>query len=152
MEIKLLSIDEIKEHKDAISSLLCDNIRINLPKIEDAEDAAAKHYENLLEYYGGGSVIFIGAIDEGSLLGLIWAYRKPFLNEVRVHLRDIIVSDRCRGKGVGKLLENKLTEIMKSENIKTIELMAMTHNDVAREFYKRLGYSETRVFLEKTIE
>lgn len=152
MEAKILSLDEIKHFKNAISSLLCENIRINLPQIEDAEDAAKKHYENLLEYYGNGSVIFLGAVENDNLAGIIWAYRKPFLNETRVHLRDIAVNSDYRGRGVGTLLENKLMEVMKAEGIKTIELMAMSHNEGARNFYKKLGYSETRVFLEKTIE
>ncbi|MBQ7895402.1 MAG: GNAT family N-acetyltransferase [Oscillospiraceae bacterium] len=152
MEVRLLSLDEIKQFRQAIIELLLDNMRINLPQLENKEEAAEKHYENLLEYLGGDTVIFLGAVENNELAGLLWAYRKPFLNEVRVHLRDIIVSDVFRGKGVGKLLENKLTEIMKSEGIKTIELMAMTHNQGARNFYSRLGYTETRVFMEKTIE
>lgn len=152
MEVRLLSLDEIKQFRQAIIELLLDNMRINLPQLENKEEAAEKHYKNLLEYLGGDTVIFLGAVENNELAGLLWAYRKPFLNEVRVHLRDIIVSDVFRGKGVGKLLENKLTEIMKSEGIKTIELMAMTHNQGARNFYSRLGYTETRVFMEKTIE
>src|ERR687889_217615 len=55
----------------------------------------------------------------------------------------LVVSGNARRRGVGKLLVNEIWRIAAEENATLIELVATKENDVARAFYKSLGFIET---------
>ena len=151
MEIKLLGIEEILQHRESIVSLLCENTIINLPQIPNPEQLALEDYDDLISYAKDGSLILIGALDEGILVGILWAYKRIFLNEPRIHLRDIIVDQSMRGKGAGQRMENLLIELVREKGLQKVELMVTASNEGAVNFYRRLGYCGTRILMEKEI-
>jgi ribosomal protein S18 acetylase RimI-like enzyme len=55
----------------------------------------------------------------------------------------LVVSGSARRRGVGKLLVEEIQSIAAVENAALIELVATNENDVARAFYRSLGFVET---------
>ena len=98
--------------------------------------------EKLLEEPGARVVVVEGAED---IVGAASLWIKPDLahGDVVIEVPMLVVSGNARRRGVGKLLVNEIWRIAAEENATLIELVATKENDVARAFYKSLGFIET---------
>lgn len=61
----------------------------------------------------------------------------------KAHLVSMWVAPTHRGRGVGQLLVNKVSDWSRSQRAKTLQLMVTSNNDVAIRFYERLGFTKT---------
>ena len=52
-------------------------------------------------------------------------------------LEDIIVTEKMRGSGIGKLLFDKIVEIAKKEKVRRLEWQVLDWNEPAIKFYKK---------------
>jgi GNAT superfamily N-acetyltransferase len=52
-------------------------------------------------------------------------------------LEDILVTDACRGQGIGALLFEKVVEIAKERNVKRMDWQVLEWNEPAINFYKK---------------
>lgn len=99
------------------------------------------------------SQLFYIAEEEGELLGYItagpkeWSYRKS--KYIEIHNLGIVAEHRR--KGVATLLLDKIVEDAKLNGIKKIFLNCYIKNEEALNFYRRHGFSEIDVSLEKDI-
>lgn len=57
----------------------------------------------------------------------------------RLYLEDLIVTDAMRGRGLGKLLFDRLIEEMKEKKLSGMVWQVLDWNTSAIEFYKRYG-------------
>jgi GNAT superfamily N-acetyltransferase len=57
----------------------------------------------------------------------------------RMYLEDLLVTESMRGKGIGKLLFDKLIEEAKEKKLNGINWQVLDWNEPAINFYKRLG-------------
>jgi GNAT superfamily N-acetyltransferase len=64
-------------------------------------------------------------------------------------IEDMVVREEFRGRGVGKALLARATEWAKSRGAKRVQLVADADNAPALNFYKRLGWQSTRLFVWK---
>lgn len=55
---------------------------------------------------------------------------------------ELIVSEKQRGKNVGKMLMNKIEEYFKLRNCDIIQIEVFGPNKRAHDFYKKLGYGD----------
>jgi GNAT superfamily N-acetyltransferase len=55
----------------------------------------------------------------------------------RLYLEDLIVTDKMRGKGLGKLLFDRLLEEMKEKNFQGMVWQVLDWNEPAINFYKK---------------
>ena len=85
------------------------------------------------------------AEDEGGVVGAASLWIKPDLahGDKVVEVPMLVVSGEARRQGVGKLLVEEIQSIVAAENAALIELIATRNNDVARAFYRALGFVET---------
>src|ERR687894_86609 len=85
-----------------------------------------------------------GPAAEG-VVGAASLWIKPDLahGDVVIEVPMLVVSGDVRRRGVGKLLVEEIQRIAAEENAALIELVATKENDVARAFYKSLGFIET---------
>ena len=65
---------------------------------------------------------------------------------------ELVVEEKQRSKGIGKLLLDKIKTISKQENCDNIELNCWGFNTRAMKFYKDYGMNEQRVFFELKVE
>jgi GNAT superfamily N-acetyltransferase len=56
----------------------------------------------------------------------------------RMYLEDILVTEKMRGQGLGKLLLDKLMEVAKEKNYSGIAWQVLDWNEPAINFYKKL--------------
>ena len=58
----------------------------------------------------------------------------------RGEITELIVTNKIRNKGVGKLLINKMEEYFKSVDCKYIIVDVFAYNDIGINFYNKSGY------------
>ena len=82
---------------------------------------------------------------EDGVVGAASIWIKPDLahGDVVIEVPMLVVSGSARRLGMGKLLIEEIQSIAADENAALIELVATKENDVARAFYRSLGFVET---------
>lgn len=57
----------------------------------------------------------------------------------RLYLEDLVVTERFRGRGIGKMLFERLFEEVREKKLKGINWQVLDWNEPAINFYKKLG-------------
>jgi len=67
---------------------------------------------------------------------------------LRAWIEDVVVDERARGKGVGRLLNERALEVAKAAGAKTVDLTSRPSREAANRLYQRLGFvvRETNVY------
>ncbi|NIJ44484.1 hypothetical protein FHR24_000923 [Wenyingzhuangia heitensis] len=83
--------------------------------------------------------VFIAELNN-SIVGMaLFYYRYSTWKGKTLHLEDLIVKEVNRGKGVGKLLYNRILKYAFEQKIKRVEWAVLEWNTPAVEFYKNSG-------------
>lgn len=78
------------------------------------------------------------AEEDGMILGFALYYiRYSTWKGQRMYLEDILVTEKARGKGIGKLLMDQLIEEAKAKNFSGIVWQVLEWNEPAINFYKK---------------
>ncbi|MTI20056.1 GNAT family N-acetyltransferase [Fulvivirga sp. RKSG066] len=113
--------------------------------VELAEyEKAADQVENTVaqmekDGFGDNSIygLFV-AEDDDSIVGIaIYYYRYSTWKGKRMYLEDLVVSEKHRGKGTGKLLFDKVIEKGREENCTGMMWQVLDWNEPAINFYKK---------------
>jgi len=64
---------------------------------------------------------------------------------------ELVVKEDCRGKGIGKMLMQKMEEYFRSKSCDIIRIEVFVPNDDAHKFYDRLHYHDRVVDMVKLI-
>lgn len=88
------------------------------------------------------------AIENEKIVGLIMGYVRPYDEYDYLdykcprsgEISELIVSNKVRSKGIGKLLMNKMEEYFKSIDCEYIFIDVFAYNTNAIKFYERQGY------------
>lgn len=99
------------------------------------------------------SIVFIAAI-ESEVVGYISGY--VYSNSTRIpptsaEIENIIVLDKYRGRGIGKILSDKFEQKAKTLGASRLKVVALTKNIPAINFYKKFGFDDHEVLLEKQL-
>jgi ribosomal protein S18 acetylase RimI-like enzyme len=89
--------------------------------------------------------------DNNEIIGYIWFCERGPADNRKAYLLDIIIEEQYRGKGYGKKAMLLLEEKVKYLGLKHIGLHVFGHNNRAYELYKKLGYVETNIVMEKVL-
>ena len=77
---------------------------------------------------------------EGEIYGMALFYNRfSTWDGPSLHLEDLIVTEECRGKGVGKALYDSVLEFGVRSGKKRVEWVVLDWNTPAVEFYKSTG-------------
>jgi GNAT superfamily N-acetyltransferase len=83
---------------------------------------------------------FFVAEDEDQIIGLsLYYWRYSTWKGKRLYLEDIIVTERERGRGIGKLLFDRTMEKALEENCTGMMWQVLDWNEPAINFYKKYG-------------
>lgn len=84
---------------------------------------------------------FVAELD-GRIVGFAMYYiRFSTWKGQRMYLEDFIVTDECRGKGIGRLLFDRLIEEAKEKGFNAIVWQVLKWNEPAINFYKKYNAS-----------
>lgn len=151
IEVGFINEEELIGNKEDLIELLEDNLKINLPNMDNLTKYAVDSYDDMLRFKKNDSAILIGAFDNEKIIGFLWAHKREFLGDSRVHIGHIVVNSKVRSGGIGTKLLKYLEDYSIRENIKKIDLMATLANENTMKFYKANGFSIVRVQLEKEL-
>jgi len=111
-----------------------------LADFEKEPDAVKVSLNELTNDYSNNLFNCLVAEYENVIIGIALYYnRYSTWKGKTIHLEDLIVSQKYRGKGVGKALLDKVVEITKSENLRRVEWNVLDWNTPAIDFYKSVG-------------
>jgi GNAT superfamily N-acetyltransferase len=81
---------------------------------------------------------FFVAEESGVIVGLaLYYYKYSTWKGKCLFLEDIIVTEKMRCKGIGKLLFDKIIEVAKSDKVRRLEWQVLEWNEPAIKFYKK---------------
>ena len=82
---------------------------------------------------------------EDGIVGAASLWIKPDLGhgDTVIEVPMLVVSEKARRRGVGKLLVQEIRGVAAAEKVSLIELVATRENSAARDFYRSLGFVET---------
>ena len=118
------------------------NLIQELADFERASDAVVITVTDLQEHAFGSSPKFkcIVAEKENEIIGMALFYpRYSTWTGPTFHLEDLIVTQKERGKGVGKALYTAFSEYAESQNVSRFECVVLDWNTHAINFYKGSG-------------
>lgn len=94
------------------------------------------------------STLLIARDDDGTILGSMTLAMFLIPTGRRAWIEDVVVDDAARGKGVGRLLNERAIEIAKEAGAKTVDLTSRPTREAANRLYKRLGFElrDTNVY------
>ena len=77
----------------------------------------------------------------GQIVGqaLFFKNFSTFLGKPGIYLEDLYVKPEMRGKGIGKMLLDKIISIAKERNYGRVEWSVLNWNEPAIDFYKKIG-------------
>ena len=109
---------------------------------EKAPHAVTVDFNHFVESGFGDKPIwwaFLAEVD-GRVEGFaLWYIRYSTWKGQRLYLEDIIVTDKMRGQGIGKLLLDRLKEECKEKKFSGMLWQVLDWNEPAINFYKKYG-------------
>ena len=89
--------------------------------------------------------------DQSNVVGQLWFAERGVESHRTAYLYDIVIDERCRGRGYGRRAMELLEEEVARRNLHAIGLHVHAHNKVAKRLYDSQGYRETGTVMEKVI-
>jgi len=106
------------------------------------------------EYLASSGQGVLLAEEEGEPLGLISYSFRPNLYHAADSclIEELIVRQRARGRGVGRALIEALDRLAAARRCAEISVTTLPKNKAAIAFYRRLGFTDEALYLEKHLE
>jgi GNAT superfamily N-acetyltransferase len=96
---------------------------------------------------------FFVAENENGIVGLsLYYWRYSTWKGKRIWLEDIIVTESERGKGIGKLLFDKMLAFCVEQNSEGMMWQVLDWNEPAIQFYRKYGSDISTAWLNCTLE
>ena len=99
--------------------------------------------------------VLIVAQEDKEIIGFISGYIKSLYPWFRVknvgHIAFMVIAPAYRRKGVGKQLEQALSNWFRAKNIRYVEVYVEEKNTVAQSAWSNYGFQYFKKFLRKTI-
>jgi len=109
----------------------------------EKEPDAVEVTEEILHQYGFSDEAFFKcyvAEFENLIVGMALFYpRFSTWKGKSIHLEDLIITQKMRGKGVGRILLDKVVAYAYEQKLKRVEWVVLDWNTPAVEFYKKYG-------------
>jgi ribosomal protein S18 acetylase RimI-like enzyme len=124
----------------------------DLARTSDWESPVTEAYAaEYLALSGQGALL---AEEEGQALGLISYSIRPNLYHAADSciIEELIVSRRARSRGIGRRLVEELERLAQARRCAEISVTTLPGNEEAIRFYRRLGFTDDALYLEKHLE
>ncbi|MGN6213859.1 N-acetyltransferase family protein [Parafilimonas sp.] len=122
---------------------------------EKAPDEVTVTLDHFIESGFGKKPVWWGfaAEEDGIVLGFVLYYiRYSTWKGQRMYLEDFLVTEKARGKGIGKLLFDRLVEEAKEKKFNGIVWQVLEWNEPAINFYKKYNASFDAEWINCSIE
>lgn len=109
---------------------------------EKAPEQVTIEFEHFVESGFGANPVWWALVAEvdGIVKGFaLWYVRFSTWKGQRMFLEDLLVTEKMRGNGIGKLLFTELIKVAKAKKYSGIAWQVLDWNEPAINFYKKLG-------------
>ena len=136
--------DAAPKDADHIVSLIAE-----LAENEGEQCALTEAY--VLDYLSFPGSDILLAVEGGRVLGLLSFNRRPNLYHAgdSALIEELVVTARVRGQGIGTMLVAALVERLEGLGCEEVSVTTMADNHGAIKFYKKHGFEDEALFLEK---
>ncbi|WP_101841837.1 N-acetyltransferase [Halobacillus sp. Marseille-P3879] len=118
-------------------------------KPEEAVSKATEEYEKLLpEGQDTENNHLFTVRDRSKEVGMIWFAQ---ITNEKGFIYGINIWEGNQGKGYGKKAMQEIEILAKNLGLKSIGLHVFAHNNMARDLYEKVGYTEKNIKMEKTL-
>ncbi|MCH9659922.1 MAG: GNAT family N-acetyltransferase [Bacteroidetes bacterium] len=135
-----MDIEIVKAKKEEMSSVL--QLITELAVFEKEPNAVQISEEDLMDAGFGESPMFtcfVAKINKEIVgMALIYFRFSTWVGKT-VHLEDLVVKEKMRGKGIGDALYKGVMQYAKDEGVKRVNWMVLGWNEGAIKFYRRTG-------------
>lgn len=153
--IKLSKLEEV-EFKEYLDFMIRDNANEITKNFNLTMEQALEESEMMINdlFKDGlateGQYLYnIRHVQTNEKLGTIWY---SIISEIdTAYLYHILIDKAQRGQGFGTRTLEKLQDMLKEYGVSSIGLSIFGKNDGAYRLYKKLGYSNTRISMEKIL-
>lgn len=133
----MITVEEVTEVDDelvaAFERLIPQLSRSNPPPSrEQLEDMVASE----------ASTVLIARDDDGVILGSMTLAMFRIPTGLRAWIEDVVVDTAARGKGVGRLVNERALEIARAAGATTVDLTSRPSREAANRLYQRMGFEE----------
>ena len=99
------------------------------------------------------NIIYLLAFENDEPAGFISCHAQWLLHHAALigEIQEMIVAEKFRSKGVGKLLLAELTQLAKSKGIDQLEVTSSKKREGAHRFYMREGFMQSHFKFTKEI-
>ena len=139
-------------HERAVAEYAAEHVRTGHWTVAESIDRASAQFTQLLPDGPKTEGQFLWSIRpaNGDPVGLLWVGTERRQDQAFIY--DIEVVEDRRGEGFGTAALLALEEWARDKGFASIGLHVFGHNTGAWQLYKRLGYVETNVNMEKRLE
>jgi ribosomal protein S18 acetylase RimI-like enzyme len=149
--IEILDKDRYPLWRDQISRLIDDSSKINFSDYDLGSDYGKEKAAKAEEYMKTGAATIFAAHEEDVLVGWVWSHPIERFNKTRLHIAEIAIDERFRGKGLGSELLSFVENYAAENGFEEMDLMVTAENDAAVEFYKKDGFEAERYLMKKVL-
>ena len=101
--------------------------------------------KDLIDNFSKFTILIL--LDKEEIVGYL-AYNIKEKHSKEIHVDQLIITEKSRGQGYGKLLMNELIKIGKQNNCERVELDCWTFNENALAMYEHIGFKKQRIIFE----
>ena len=101
--------------------------------------------KDLIDNFSKFTILIL--LDKEEIVGYL-AYDIKEKHSKKIHVDQLIITEKSRGQGYGKLLMNELIRIGKENNCERVELDCWTFNENALAMYEHIGFKKQRIMFE----
>ncbi|MEP7379313.1 MAG: GNAT family N-acetyltransferase [Chloroflexota bacterium] len=134
----------------AVASYADENVKSGHWEPDQAQSLSEAQFSELLPHGPDtpGQWLWSIVAESGNEVGILWVARD---RQGRAFIYDIEMNPAYRGEGYGTAALLALEDWCRANGFGSIGLHVFGHNDGAWRLYKRLGYIETSVQMEKRL-
>ena len=114
-----------------------------------------KEIKDLKKSISSRKKVFLVAESDNDVIGYVNGYlidkEEVYIQKV-AYLDHLCVSEKYRKQGIGKMLIDEFTKIMKEKGVKFIKLNAFENNIPAVSLYKKENFKEYSIYYMKEIK
>ena len=148
-EIQIIRADKEKliSVRKELEEIMEQSAQVNF-SLADVKEYSVSRFQALILYFEQGKAQVYLAIYHGKIAGYLWFFEK---DKNRIHINEIAVHEKFRGKGIGKKLLKEVIVNARVTGHSNIELFCMESNSSARNFYDKNGFMTEKRLMVRDI-
>ena len=131
-----MSIREVEK----FSIGLLEGINRLLPQLsENCQPVSEDHLKKMIQ---SDSVHLLIAEEDNFVYGMLILIVVPIPSTIRAIIEDVVVDEKARGKGVGRMLMQAAIDKARSRNVSAVNLTSRSSRVSANHLYQNMGFKK----------